>query len=234
MSSILDLKNSKNRKINNNHSVNDVLNDDSEPEPIPIEPVNKKEKHLEDFLNNLSQVDSVDTPEEIPDNPGIMEGPMAFPTTLASIFWSAPDKHHELISHSWRKAIIVLLVGMAFLALFWQDSLLTAATFFALAFVTSMHFWREVKHERHEIHPHGVVVAGKFYHYHDFDSFWVHFHPQGFHELSLKTGRLLNHYLKVPLGQQDPFEVRAALMEYLPEEKHEEGLDDFLRRKLGL
>ena len=236
MSSILDLKNPKNQKIDNDDPVSDVLSDE------------RKEEHLDNFLNNLKEVKKVDTPEEIPDNPGIMEGPTAvFPATLAStaipgfarepstrLAWTAPDRHHELISHAWRKAIIVLLVGMAFLALFWQDSILTAVTFFGLAFVTSMHFWRESRQEQHEIHPHGVVVAGNFYHYHDFDSFWVHFHPQGFHELSLKTGRFLNHYLKIPLGGQDPFEVRAALMEYLPEERHEEGLDDWLRRKLGL
>ncbi len=223
MTSVLDLKNHKNQKIDNDDPVSDVLSDE------------RKEEHLNDFLNNLNEVGPVDTPEEIPDNPGIMQGPAAvFPTTFASVSWSAPDKHHELISHAWRRAIIVLLVGMAFLALFWQDSILTAVTFFGLAFVTSMHFWRESRQEQHEIHPHGVVVAGNFYHYHDFDSFWVHFHPRGFHELSLKTGRLLNHYLKIPLGEQDPFEVRAALMEYLPEEKHEEGLDDWLRRKLGL
>ena len=253
MSSILDLKNPKNRKVNNNHSVNDVLDGEQELEPVPIEPAKKSDKHLDNFLNNSNEPVSVDTPDEIQDNPGIMQGPTApFSATLAhapleaarahseslslmgSLSWSAPDKHHELISHAWRKIVTILLVGMAFLALFWQDSLLTAATFFGLALVTSMHFWREARHEQHEIHPHGVVAAGKFYHYHDFDSFWVHFHPRGFHELSLKTGRFLNHYLKIPLGEQDPFEVRDALMNYLPEEKHEEGLDDWLRRKLGL
>lgn len=255
MSSVLDLRDPDNHKKIKVGQTDDVL--DSDLETMESERKAKESESdnlLEDYLKEYDDVDPADKLFE--ENPTKFDNPAKTPnnagdmtpfTTLAStaipgfaqepstsLSWSAPDRHHELVSHAWRKAIIVLLVGMAFLALFWQDSLLTAATFFGLAFVTSMHFWREVKHEQHEIHPHGVVVAGKFYHYHDFDSFWIHFHPQGFHELSLKTGRLLNHYLKVPLGEQDPFEVRAALMEYLPEERHEEGLDDFLRRKLGL
>lgn len=245
-SRVVNLKDLKNHKQSEADPANDTL--DSDLETMESERKAKESENndlIEDYLKEYDDTDpadklfegnpsKIDTPKEIPDNPGIMQGPTVFPATLTSLAWSAPDKHHELISHAWRKAVIVLLVGMAFLALFWQDSLLTAVTFFGLAFVTSMHFWREIKHEQHEIYPHGVVVAGKFYHYHDFDSFWVHFHPQGFHELSLKTGRFLNHYLKVPLGQQDPFEVRDALMSFLPEEKHEQGLDDWLRRKLGL
>lgn len=218
MSSVLDLKNPKNRKPNNSHSVNDVLKDE------PGE-------HLEDFLDNLKKID---TKEEIPDNPGIMEEPMSFPAAFANLVWTAPDKHHELISHALRKAIIIILVAMAFLVLLWQGSILTALTFFALAVVTSMHFWREARQEQYEIHPHGIMVGGEFHHYHDLDSFWIHYHPEGYHELSLCTGRLLNHYIKVSLKGQDPFEIRAALMSYLPEKRHEEGLEDWLRRKLGL
>ena len=125
-------------------------------------------------------------------------------------------------------------MAVAFLSFFWQGSILTAVTFFALALVTSAHFWREVVHHQYEIHPHGIVVGEKFYHYHDLDSFWIHYHPEGYHELSLCTGKLLNHYVKIPLKGQDPFQVRYALMMYLPEERHEEGVEDWLRRKLGL
>lgn len=233
MTSILDLKNPKNRKVNNNHSVRDVLNGDSESpelEPVPIAPT-KKEKRLDEFLENL---DRIDIKEEILDNSGIMPESTMFPATFAGLSWTAPDKHHELISHAWRKGIITILVAMAFTALLWQGSILTAITFFALAVVTSMHFWQEARHERYEIHPHGIVVAGQFHHYHDLDSFWIHEHPEGFHELSLCTGQLINHYIKISLKGQDPLEVRDVLLRYLPEERHEEGLEDLLRRKLGL
>ncbi|TSC90634.1 MAG: Uncharacterized protein G01um10142_338 [Parcubacteria group bacterium Gr01-1014_2] len=228
MSSILDLKDPKNHKVNNNRSFNDVLNEDF-----------SKDEHLDEFLNK------VDSEEEIPDNPGIMGEALSLPATFTSaphldladtgsISWTSPDRHHELISHAWRKGVIVILVAMAFLALFWQGSILTAVTFFILAFVTSMHFWRETQDHKYKIYPHGILVSDKFYHYHDLDSFWIHYHPQGYHELSLCTGRLLNHYIKIPLRGQDPLEVREALSMYLPEERHEEGIEDWLRRKLGL
>ncbi|MBI4117260.1 MAG: hypothetical protein HY451_01050 [Parcubacteria group bacterium] len=233
---VLDLKNPKNRKINNSHSVNDILGglpsealakEGGPPAELETEPAPKEE----DFFN------PVDRRNEIPDNPGIMNEAMAFPATLThaeSLAWTAPDKHHELISHALRKWVIVVLTAMAFVALFWQGSILTGITFFALALVTSMHFWREAAHHQYEIHPHGVAVGGEFYHYHDLDSFWIHHRPDGFHELSLCTGRLLNHYIKISLKDQDPFEIRGALMPHLSEKRHEEGLEDWLRRKLGL
>lgn len=267
----MDLRNPKNHKKNNQHSINDILDGDSpielETEPMPIGPIKKalpknpaspqKEEHLDEFLNNI------DIPEEIPNNAGDMT-PLAtltsapqFPLNVDSevfnienseslvepvqaepdsglIAWTSPDKHHELISHTLRKWVILVLVALAFLAFFWQESILTAITFLALALVTSMHFWREAREEQYEIHPHGIVVGEKFYHYHDLDSFWIHFYPEGYHELSLCTGKLLNYYIKVPLGERDPLEIRDALMMYLPEERHEEGLEDWLRRKLGL
>ena len=276
MTSILDLKNSKNHKTDNNHhSISDFLDGDSpielENEPIPIEPTKKAvppvSDNLEkedDFFEKLETPEVFDRNEEIPNNAGNM-APLAtltsipqFPLTVDSeplstenlesslepftaqvptdglVAWTVPDKHHELISHALRKWVIVVLVVVAFLTFFWQDSILTAITFLALALVTSMHFWREAVHHQYEIHPHGIFAGERFYHYHDLDSFWIHYHPEGYHELSLCTGKLLNHYVKIPLKGQDPFQVRDALMMYLPEERHEEGLEDWLRRKLGL
>ncbi len=219
MSSIIDLKNSKNNKPKNDHSISDILSDDLKEEN-------------EDFLKNLEAPQEFDKDKEIPNN---LSGMAPFTTfTQAPLSWSAPDKHHELISHSWRKAIIVILVGVGVLAFFWQQSLLTAVTFFIFAFITSLHFWREAKEEQYEIHPHGIMTGGRFHHFRDLKSFSIHYHPQGHHELSLCTGRFLNYYLKFPLGSQDPFEIREALAAYLPEEHHEEGLEDWLRRKLGL
>lgn len=250
MTSILDLKNPKNHKRKNNHSFNDILDGNSpvelEAEPVPIEPTKKsvppvsrpsgRDSPPSDAASNPKKEDFLETLPEVDNKEPIQNNleDMTPLTTLASMAWTAPDKYHELISHAWRKAVIVILVAMAFLALFWQGSVLTAVTFFALALVTSMHFWREPRHEQHEIHPHGIVVGDRFYHYHDLDSFCIHFHPEGHHELSLCTGKLLNYYIKVPLKGQDPFEIRDALAMYLPEEKHEEGAEDWLRRKLGL
>ena len=247
MTSILDLKNPKNHKINKSHSFSDILDGDSpvelETEPKSIEPDEKpiSEQKDNDYFKEYQDIDPADRLfEEAP--AGIdKSGPipnnaedMILPATLTSLAWTAPDKHHELISHVLRKWVIIVLTAMAFVALFWQGSILTGITFFALALVTSMHFWREAKHEKYEIHPHGIAAGDQFHHYHDLESFCIHYHPEGYHELSLCTGKLLNHYVKIPLKNQNPFEIRDALVNYLPEKKHEEGLEDLLRRKLGL
>ena len=259
MTSVLDLKNPKNHKKKNGSSLADILDGDSllEPEigPVPIEPTKKSlppgpdnKNTGQDFLKNIEVPEAFDKEEKILNNPSDMAPMTTFAHApleaararsesqplMGSLSWTAPDKHHELISHAWRKGVIIVLVGAAFLALFWQGSILTGITFFALALATSMHFWREARQEQYEIHPHGIMAGGVFHHYYDLDSFCIHYHPEGYHELSLRTGNLLNHYIKIPLKGQDPFEIRDALAVYLPEEKHEEGLEDLLRRKLGL
>jgi len=150
------------------------------------------------------------------------------------IVWSAPEIHHDLISHTWRKVLVVLLIGMAFLMFFWQKSILTAVTFFAIAIVTSIHFWQEPKQVNYMIHSQGIAVDDYLHEYNTLESFWINYDPEGVKELSLQTKKVFSPYIKVPLGDQDPVEVRATLLKFLPEEQHQEGFDDLLRRKLGL
>lgn len=149
------------------------------------------------------------------------------------ISWTCPEIHHELISHRWRKAIIILLIAMAVLSIVWQGSILSAITFIGLALVTAMHFIHEIKHQRYAIHPKGVLVGDRLYEYKNLSSFWINYDPEGIKELSIEGKGLLSPYIKIPLGDQNPVEIRTALMNYLPEEQHPERIEDFLRRKLG-
>lgn len=151
-----------------------------------------------------------------------------------AIIWSAPEVHDDLISHTWRKVLIIFLVAMAFLMFFWQKSILTAITFFAIAIMASVHFWQKPRHINCMIHSQGVVLDDHLHQYDALESFWINYDPEGIKELSLQTKSFFSPYIKVPLGDQNPVEVRAALLRFLPEEQHKDGFEDILRRKLGL
>lgn len=150
------------------------------------------------------------------------------------VAWTAPEIHHELISHSLRKFIIVLLFAMALLAVVWQRSFLTAITFAVMGFVTSLHFQKERRHGEYLIHPKGIIANDKIYEYQHMESFCIHHDHDGLKELSLESNKRLIPHIKIPLGDQDPEEVRAALSMYLIEDYHEHGPDDYLRVRLGL
>ncbi|MBI2053042.1 MAG: hypothetical protein HYT34_02235, partial [Candidatus Ryanbacteria bacterium] len=63
-------------------------------------------------------------------------------------------------------------------------------------------------------------------------SFWVFYTPGGVKELSLKLEKALAPYLRIPLGDANPNEVRTFLLNYLPEKKQEDSLIDALMRYL--
>lgn len=156
------------------------------------------------------------------------------PDEAGMVVWSAPEIHHELISHGLRKFIIFLLFAMAVLAIIWQGSLLSAITFAAIALVTSLHFSKKKIHGEYSVHPKGVTINERTYEYQDLESFCIHHNHDGLKELSLQSMKRLMPYIKIPLGDQNPEEVRNALSLYLVEDFHEHGPDDYLRIKLGL
>lgn len=150
------------------------------------------------------------------------------------IAWTAPEIHHHLISHGLRKFIVILLFSLALLALIWQRSFLTAITFASIGFVTSFHFRKDPEYGEYLIHSKGVVVNDRLHEYPYLESFCIHHEPDGIKEISLYNKKRLIPHIKIPLGDQDPEEVRALLSMYLLEDFHEHGPDDYLRIRLGL
>lgn len=150
------------------------------------------------------------------------------------ISWTGPETHQDLISHSLRKLVIIILVGMAFLTLFWQKSVFTAIIFFGLAIILSTHFLKKAKNQRYAINKKGVLIGDYLYPYKNLKSFWINYDPDGIKELSLEIRGFLISSLQLPLYNQDPFQVREALMNFLPEKYHQEEFDTWLKRKLGL
>ncbi|MBI2626767.1 MAG: hypothetical protein HYW77_00805 [Parcubacteria group bacterium] len=155
---------------------------------------------------------------------------------LDSLFveWLAPSIHHHHVDHRWRATVIIILLGMAGLSIFWQQSFLGAIMFIGIALVASMHFHQEPEHMNVGIHPAGVSINDHTFSYQNIESFWVRYEPGHIKELSLRCKNLLHQHVKIPLGDEDPNKIRAQLAKYIPEEIHEETFSDFLGRKLGL
>lgn len=155
---------------------------------------------------------------------------------IESLFleWLAPQIHEQYVDHRWRTAVVVILLVVAGLAIFWQQSFLSAVTFIAIALAASVHFHRVPKHISVIIKPQGIQLGDRLFNYHELDSFWVHYHPGELKELSLRTSDAFHPHIKIPLTDQDPVKIRAHLAQYIPEVPHEDTFTDVLARKLGL
>ena len=77
----------------------------------------------------------------------------------------------------------------------------------------------------------GVVVDGYRHRYEHLHSFDMHGMPDGSARLSIKTTRWHLPHLHVPLGDQDPEDVRALLSRYLLQDEHRIPLLDYFLKK---
>jgi len=84
----------------------------------------------------------------------------------------------------------------------------------------------------------GVQIDNTIYKFDELKSFWIFYNPASpaggppdVKEISLRSKKTFMPYLKIPLGDQNPVEVRKFLLRFLPERKHQESIiDEWARR----
>ena len=80
----------------------------------------------------------------------------------------------------------------------------------------------------------GIIAHNKFYDFTEIEDFWIFYEAgeMARKELSLRTESRFLPYIHIPLGQQDPNEVRKILSRFLVEDIHRESLWDHLEHIL--
>jgi len=78
----------------------------------------------------------------------------------------------------------------------------------------------------------GIVVGSKYYRWSELKNFWVIYDPPTIKNLYFGLDNLLRHRIQIPLGDNDPAEIRDYLNQYLEEDldQEEEPLSDRLGR----
>lgn len=82
----------------------------------------------------------------------------------------------------------------------------------------------------------GVALGGKFYPYKELDEFYIIYNPPHIKSLYIETKSIIRPRLRIPIGDQDPVDLRYTMQEYLDEnlEKEEEPLSDTFARNWKL
>jgi hypothetical protein len=175
-------------------------------------------------LKNPPEPEAMPEVSEIPEIPEIdmLIGPRA-------VDWKA---HHPLAGKALRKHYILLgaIVAVGTLVAWWQASI--AVLLVALAGAGALEArerWGRPVHVA--IDEHGVSVDGHHMVHADFVSFDIHHMPDDTLEVSLQTSRWHLPHFHLPLGEQNPDEVHAVLMQYIPKGRHPLPLLDYFIRK---
>ncbi len=145
--------------------------------------------------------------------------------------WTAPEFEYYRKDKNW------LTVASLIAAALFLWALLTKNFIFALLialsyFVTVSYAFRKPAQVKLTITPKGVKVNRTLYEFDNLKSFWIFYQPPQVREISLRSKKTVMPYVKLPLGEQNPVEVRKILLKYLPERRHKESLVDNLARSL--
>lgn len=129
-------------------------------------------------------------------------------------------------------SIVCILIGLAYI--YFQRNFLTAVFFFLIAFIILVFAFKEKRSMPWEINRHGVGIDTSFFPYREIKSFWIEYEPENIKEISLKSKKWYQGYFKIPLNEESPLKIRELLLEFLPEERHEDTLIETISRKLGI
>ena len=160
--------------------------------------------------------------------------PEALPMPAGTLRWTAPAQYRRVGTRA--PYVFALLLGIAALliAVFQRDPI-TTALFALMAVMIVVHVRKPVGTVDIEINSLAIKLAAKSYPHEQTKSFWIQYQPEyGIKELSLQLKRRLSSYVKIQLGDTDPVQVRAILLEFIPETPHEETLVHSAIRWLGL
>ena len=79
----------------------------------------------------------------------------------------------------------------------------------------------------------GIEIDGRLYEYDGLRSFWIFYNPPEEKDLSLRSKKTIFPYIRIPLANENPNELRKYLLKFLPEKRHSESIVDIFMRRAG-
>lgn len=151
-------------------------------------------------------------------------------TTPTKLEWTALEFKKYKKGKKWfvLPTLIALIVIIA--AILLKNLLLVVASILT-AFVVYIYAKKEPKKIKFSISGNGVQIDQIVYKFEDLKSFWIFYEPGKVKEISLRSKKAFMPYIKIPLGDQNPAEIRRLLLKFLPEKKQRESIiDEWTRR----
>jgi len=151
--------------------------------------------------------------------------------TPGRITWRAREYEHRP-KNKRRVLIIGLFLSAIVIYAIATQSPIMAITFILIGIVGYLGLTREAPVLDIFIDIEGIHIGNEVYPYENIRSFWVFYEPGERKCISIHTNGDLTPYVHIPLGTTDPLQVRAVLLQFLPERRHPLRLVDMLEKYL--
>ena len=195
----------------------------------PQQPTSKPEKIHEEIAQEALPPET-QPPKTTPD---LRDTNMSFSLAPDEIHWEGYLHGHDpdLVRVS---IFVLILISYAVYQFIYGDSI-TGIVFILIAITLILHVFRDKEHAEFRVSSQGIHIGHRDFTYKDIESFWIDYHPAlGVKEISLHLKTKWHPYLKVPIHDADPVQIRRTMLHYLPEEEHRPTIGDIVARKLRI
>jgi len=148
------------------------------------------------------------------------------------IEWAAPEYNYYYKGRIWF-IVAGLFFGALMIIALWTNNLVFAIFIGLSYFLIVAYGLKKPQTAYISVSSKGISVNAKLYEFSALSSFWIFYNPLELKEISLKSKKKIAPPVHIPLGDQNPVEVRSFLTKYIPEKKQEESLADVLLRSIG-
>ena len=148
-----------------------------------------------------------------------------------SMEWSAPEFFYFEKTEIWFVVSGLIALALFVLAL-WTRNILFALMIILGYFSITAYAIKKPKDITVNIGPQGIKIDNTLYLFDNLKSFWIFYEPPELKEIGLLSKKTIMPHIKIPIGEQDPAEIKKVLIKYLPEKKQDESLIDNLPRQL--
>lgn len=147
------------------------------------------------------------------------------------IAWEAPEYTFHQKSPDWYWTVGIISLAFILIAIF-TGNLLFAIFAGVAGFTVALWGARKPKTIAIVLNGNGIMVETRLYPYQELVSFWIHYDSPLVKEISILTKNTFLPSIRIPLGNENPAEIRAFLIRFLPEKMQEESLIDIVARAL--
>lgn len=150
--------------------------------------------------------------------------------SIQTIEWRAPEFIKYKKEKSWFLWAGLIFLAVLIYAIFTKNVFLIITVCLA-AFTVYVYALKKPRNIRFGISGKGIKIENQLYAFNNLKSFWIFYDPPEIKELSIRSKKMMMPYIRIPLGKQNPVEIRELLLKFLPERQHKESAIDALARR---
>lgn len=147
------------------------------------------------------------------------------------IRWHAPEFIKYEKGPDWYWAVGVISITLSVAAILFGN-ILFAIVILVGTFALALQASRDPEIREFVVDKRGVQTDETLYPYSSLASFWVENNPHE-QKIILMSEKTWMPYIVVPIAEVDPEKIRNFMIEYIPEEEHQEPLSQKIMEYLG-